>query len=80
MLDKHKTQEMCLTAVEEYGRTLKYVPDEMKTLELCLIAVKNDHTALKYVPEALKKDCMRLVQFWDVDNSRSEKYVQIYWK
>ena len=77
MSEKHKTWNICLAAVRKDGRVLKYVPDELKTLEICLAAVENNLTALKYVPEALKKNCARMVPFWDIDNSLNEKYSRI---
>ena len=75
-----QTPQSCLTAVQQDGRKLAYVPDELKTLELCLAAVANNLAALKHVPEALKKTCARQVPFWSIDNSRNEKYARIFRK
>ena len=48
-----------MAAVQQYGKALKHVPDEMKTGEICLAAVKQNVMALKYVPEAMKTPQIR---------------------
>ena len=44
------TPEMCLTAVQQYGWTIQYVPEELRTPELCLVAITQDPDTLKYSP------------------------------
>ena len=51
--DELKTEELCLAAVQQNGKTLQFVPDALKTEELCLAAVQNDGVAIQFVPDGL---------------------------
>jgi hypothetical protein len=66
-----KTQELCLVAVQDFGRTLDFVPEAFKTPELCLAAVQQDVRALQYVPDELKtaKLCLAAIQAQAKDRS-----------
>ena len=59
-LDEFITSELCLKAVNDYWKNLKFVPDRLKTTELCLLAVQQNNSALEYVPEELKENLSNL--------------------
>jgi hypothetical protein len=45
------TSELCLVAVQQSCRALKYVPEKLKTWDLCLTVVKEYPNTLAYVPK-----------------------------
>lgn len=49
------TEDICLAAVQQNGKALKYVED--KTLEICLAAVTQNNEALRFIkdPEMRKQ-------------------------
>jgi len=47
------TPELCLTAVQQYGRALWHVPVEHKTPELCLAAVKQEARLIEDCPYSI---------------------------
>jgi len=51
--DELKTEEICLAAVQQNGKTLEFVPGALKTEALCLAAVQQDGVAIKFVPNEL---------------------------
>jgi len=51
--DELKTEELCLAAVQQNGKTLEFVPGALKTEALCLIAVQQDGVAIQFVPSEL---------------------------
>lgn len=55
MPDDLKTTEVCLAAVRQSGRDLRFVPDALKTAEICAEAVRQNRWVLEFVPEALKE-------------------------
>jgi tetratricopeptide (TPR) repeat protein len=63
-LDVLKTPEICLTAVQQDGMALEYVPVALRTAEVCLAAVKQNGKALEYVPVVLRtaEICLAAVQ------------------
>ena len=49
-------EEEALTAVRQFGKALRFVPEKLKAAELCLEAVKQDGEALYLVPELLQAE------------------------
>ena len=60
--------EICMAAVQQDGRALKYVPADVQldNPEICIVALQQNWRALHYVPEAVKLHhphiCMAAVQ------------------
>ncbi len=48
-----QTEELCLKAVQHYGKNLRYVLPQFKTFDVCYAAVQQDGWSLKFVPEHL---------------------------
>ena len=57
---KEQTSVLCLEAVRQDGRMLRYVKDQ--TPEICLAAVKQNGCALKYVKEQTPEICLEAVR------------------
>ncbi len=55
---KKQTPELCLAAVQQYGRALGYVKEQ--TYELCLEAVKHYGYALQFVKDEQLKAQIKL--------------------
>ncbi len=49
--DALRTEDVCLEAVRENGKALKWVPDTLKTPALCLEAARCGPEALRYAPQ-----------------------------
>jgi hypothetical protein len=56
ILGQFLTPEICLAAVQQYGRALEYVPEHLRTRELCMAAVQQDGCALRWIPDELLLD------------------------
>lgn len=54
--------EICLAAVQHWGRALQWVCESMRTPEIYLAAVKNDGHALMYITEPTPDICLAAVQ------------------
>jgi len=54
------THLLCLTAVQQEGCALQFVPEPLRTEALCLAAVQQDGYALVYVPEPLRTEAVYL--------------------
>lgn len=53
-IDKvEKTNERCLEAVKQDGRTLKSIPKNLQSVDLCFEAVKQNALAIKYVSKKI---------------------------
>jgi hypothetical protein len=57
---KNQTDEICIAAVQQNGRTLVYVKNQ--TDEICIAAVQQDAFALLYVKNQTSEICMAAVQ------------------
>lgn len=59
-----RTELYCLTAVQQGGQWLKYVPKTVQTPEICLTAVKNCGNALEFVsPKLISHDiCLEAIK------------------
>ena len=53
--DRAKTAAMCMAAVQQDGRLLKFVPPELRSQEICEIAVGENPAAEKYTYSQRKK-------------------------
>ena len=51
---RYQTKEAAMTAVQQNGFALQYVPEALRTPALCLAAVQQCREALQYVPESHK--------------------------
>lgn len=49
-----QTQEICLAAVSQNGRELRFACESQKTKEVCLDAVSNDPYAMNWVPQEIQ--------------------------
>lgn len=58
--NEQKCEQVCLAAVKQNGRALKYVNEQ--TPEICLTAVSTAGTALKYVHEQTPGICLTAVR------------------
>lgn len=54
--------EICLAAVQHWGRALQWVCESMRTPEIYLAAVKNDGHALMYITKPTPDICLAAVQ------------------
>lgn len=52
------TEEVCESAVKQFGEILEYLPLSMRTEKVCLAAVSQNGYALKYVPKEMKTEEM----------------------
>lgn len=48
------TWDLCVVAIKNSPRSIRWVREEMRLLPLCEIAVKGDGTTLQYVPDILR--------------------------
>jgi len=56
---KHKTYEMCNSAVQKQGSVLQYTPINLIDYNICLNAVINDFNAYQYVPLIYRTDDLK---------------------
>ncbi len=59
-----KSPELCMTAMRQKGRLLRFIPDPIKTKNICAEAIKNDGMSIVDVPIFLNSFelCMMAVQ------------------
>lgn len=50
---EHRTERVCVAAVNAYSRNLKFVPDSIKSKDMCWDAVKSNPYNIKYVPDQI---------------------------
>lgn len=56
-----QTEEMCLSAVNEFGTLLQYVKN--KTPEICVAALKQDPEAIRYCDPELVLEALEILVY-----------------
>ena len=51
-----RTAAICLAAVKQEGKALRYVPYDLRTLSICSAAVKQDEQSMYHVPVKLRAE------------------------
>ena len=49
---ENHTEELYKIAVESYGISLEFIPEDKRTTDLCISAIKNSNgNAIRFIPE-----------------------------
>ena len=73
---KDQTDRLCVLAVRQYARALKYVKKNLQSKEICELAVQQDGLLLKYVIDPTERICELAV----LNNLDAIEYVQNQFK